>query len=42
MTPGGAVKAGARYIVIGRAVTKAADPSAAMDRINEEIREAVS
>jgi orotidine-5'-phosphate decarboxylase len=42
VTPGGAVKAGARYIVIGRAVTKAADASVAMDRINREIREAVS
>ena len=37
VTPGEAVRAGARYVVIGRAVTKAADPSAAMDRISSEI-----
>ena len=37
VTPGEAVRAGARYIIIGRAVTKAADPTAAMDRINQEI-----
>jgi orotidine-5'-phosphate decarboxylase len=42
VTPGDAVKAGARYIVIGRAVTKAADPSAAMDRISAEIAAAVT
>ena len=37
VTPGDAVRAGARYIVVGRAVTKATDPSAAMERINQEI-----
>lgn len=37
VTPGEAVRAGARYIVIGRAVTKAADPAEAMSRINDEI-----
>ena len=37
VTPGEATRAGARYIVIGRSVTKAADPAAAMDRINQEI-----
>jgi orotidine-5'-phosphate decarboxylase len=37
VTPGEAVRAGARYIVIGRSITKAADPSAAMDRVNAEI-----
>lgn len=40
VTPGEAVRAGARYIVVGRAVTKAADPAAAMDRINVEMTEA--
>jgi orotidine-5'-phosphate decarboxylase len=38
VTPAGAAMAGATYIVVGRAVTKAADPAAAMGRINEEIR----
>lgn len=42
VTPGDAIRAGARYIVLGRAVTKAADPSAAMDRINQEITAASS
>ena len=42
VTPADAAKAGARYIVLGRAVTKAADPSAAMDRINSEISTARS
>jgi len=37
VTPGDAVRGGARYVVLGRAVTKATDPSAAMDRINQEI-----
>ena len=37
VTPGDAVRAGASYVVIGRSVTKAADPSAAMQRINQEI-----
>jgi orotidine-5'-phosphate decarboxylase len=37
VTPADAAKAGARYIVIGRSVTTASDPSAAMSRINEEI-----
>jgi orotidine-5'-phosphate decarboxylase len=40
VTPGEAVRAGARYIVVGRAVTKAADPAGAMDRINLEMTEA--
>jgi orotidine-5'-phosphate decarboxylase len=42
VTPGEAVRAGARYVVIGRAVTKAADPSAAMQAINAEISAAQS
>jgi orotidine-5'-phosphate decarboxylase len=37
VSPGEAVRAGARYIVLGRAVTKAADPAGAMDRINAEM-----
>jgi orotidine-5'-phosphate decarboxylase len=40
VTPAGAVGAGARYIVVGRAVTKAPDPAVAMRKINEEIRSA--
>jgi orotidine-5'-phosphate decarboxylase len=37
VTPGDAVRAGAGYLVIGRAVTKSDDPAAAMRRINEEV-----
>jgi orotidine-5'-phosphate decarboxylase len=37
MTPGRAVAAGARYLVLGRAVTAAPDPRAAMDRALAEI-----
>lgn len=37
VTPGGAVRAGARYLVLGRAVTGAADPGEAMDRVRREI-----
>jgi len=37
VTPGGAVRAGARYLVLGRAVTGAADPRGAMLRVWEEI-----
>ncbi len=37
VTPGGAVRAGARYLVLGRAVTGAADPAAAMERVRREI-----
>jgi orotidine-5'-phosphate decarboxylase len=40
VTPADAAKAGARYIVIGRSVTKAEDPPAAMTRINDEIAQA--
>jgi orotidine-5'-phosphate decarboxylase len=42
VTPGDAVRAGARYIVIGRAVTKATDPAEAMSRVNAEIATAES
>jgi orotidine-5'-phosphate decarboxylase len=37
VTPADAVRAGARYIVLGRAVTEAADPVVALERINAEI-----
>lgn len=37
VTPAEAVLAGARYIVVGRAVTKSSDPVAALDRINAEM-----
>lgn len=33
VTPGGAVEAGARYLVLGRAVTATADPAAAMREV---------
>jgi orotidine-5'-phosphate decarboxylase len=42
VTPGDAVRGGARYVVLGRAVTKAADPVKAMSQINEEIGTAYS
>jgi orotidine-5'-phosphate decarboxylase len=37
MTPGAAQAAGARYLVLGRAVTGAADPAAAMGRVVAEL-----
>jgi orotidine-5'-phosphate decarboxylase len=37
MTPAAAITAGADYLVIGRPVTQAADPVAALDSINREI-----
>jgi orotidine-5'-phosphate decarboxylase len=40
VAPARAVEAGASYIILGRAVTGAADPAAAMDRINGEIEQA--
>jgi orotidine-5'-phosphate decarboxylase len=39
-TPGEAMRDGADYIVIGRQVTRAADPAAAMASIRDELREA--
>ena len=36
-TPREAVEAGAKYVVLGRAVTGASDPADAMDRINAEV-----
>ncbi|MEM9543034.1 MAG: orotidine-5'-phosphate decarboxylase [Cyanobacteria bacterium P01_E01_bin.42] len=41
MTPRQAIKAGANYLVIGRPITKAANPAAAWDRICEEIAGAI-
>jgi len=38
VTPSQAVGAGARYIVLGRAVTAAADPSTAMDQVLAEVQ----
>ena len=37
MTPTGAIAAGADYLVIGRPVTQARDPAAALHAINQEI-----
>jgi orotidine-5'-phosphate decarboxylase len=41
VTPAGAAAAGATYVVLGRAVTAAADPVAAMARVNAELRATV-
>jgi len=41
MTPADAIRDGAGYLVIGRPVTQAPDPVAALDAINAEIRAAV-
>jgi orotidine-5'-phosphate decarboxylase len=38
MTPAAAQRAGARYLIIGRAVTADADPVGAMDRVLAELR----
>jgi orotidine-5'-phosphate decarboxylase len=38
VTPGEAARAGARYLVLGRAVTGAADPAAAMAVVARDIR----
>lgn len=40
VTPGGAVRGGARYLVLGRAVTGASDPRRAMERVWREMGEA--
>jgi orotidine-5'-phosphate decarboxylase len=37
MTPAGAIAAGSSYLVIGRPITRAPDPLAALQRINAEI-----
>jgi orotidine-5'-phosphate decarboxylase len=41
VTPGQAVVAGARYLVLGRAVTEAKDPGAELRSIREEMADAV-
>jgi len=38
MTPAAAQQAGARYLILGRAVTAAAEPRAAMERVLTELR----
>ena len=38
MTPAAAIDAGASILVIGRPVTDAADPAAALDAIASELR----
>jgi orotidine-5'-phosphate decarboxylase len=42
MTPAAAQRAGARYLILGRAVTADQDPTAAMDRVLAELRADVS
>jgi orotidine-5'-phosphate decarboxylase len=42
MTPAAAQRAGARYLILGRAVTADPDPTAAMDRVLAELRADVS
>jgi orotidine-5'-phosphate decarboxylase len=37
MGPGAAARAGARYLILGRAVTAADDPSAAMEQVRREL-----
>lgn len=41
-TPADAVRAGADYVVVGRAVTSAADPVEAMNRLDAELRSALN
>ena len=42
MTPAAAQAAGARYLILGRAVTAAPDPAAAMSRVLDELRESAA
>jgi orotidine-5'-phosphate decarboxylase len=41
MTPARAIAAGADYLVVGRPITEAADPKAAADAIQAEIKQAL-
>ena len=40
-TPGGAIRAGADYLVVGRPIRAAADPAAAAEAIAREVTEAL-
>jgi orotidine-5'-phosphate decarboxylase len=40
-TPAGAIRSGATYLVIGRPITRAPDPLAALERLNAEVAAAV-
>ena len=42
MTPARAIAAGADYLVVGRPVTEAADPRAAAEAIQAEIKQALA
>ena len=42
MSPGQAALAGARYLVLGRAVREAADPAGAMEAVDAELASAVA
>jgi len=42
VTPAAAARAGADYVVIGRSVTAAQDPVAAMLRVNAELQSALN
>jgi orotidine-5'-phosphate decarboxylase len=42
MTPRTAIEAGSDYLVIGRPVTRAADPVAVLQEINQEIENSLS
>jgi orotidine-5'-phosphate decarboxylase len=42
MTPGDAIRAGASYLVVGRPITAAPDPMAALAAINAEVQAALS
>ena len=42
MTPGDAIRAGASYLVVGRPITAAEDPLAALQAINAEVAQALA
>src|SRR3989344_2475345 len=41
-TPSEAIEAGSDYLVVGRPITKATDPLAALQKINAEVAEALA